>query len=70
MNLNVGTVDCVNGQYDSTSLHGITSQMTVVITFVSTLIFTVRFIVQRDTILNKTDTAMCDDFVTVYWLCL
>ena len=63
MKLNIGAVDCLNRRYASTNLHGTTSQTTVVIISVNNLIFTVRFVVQRGTILNKTDTAMCDGFV-------
>ena len=63
MKLNDDAVDCLNRRCASTSLHGNASQTKVVIISVNTLIFTVRFVVQRDTILNKTDTAMFDDFV-------
>jgi len=70
MNLNGGAVECFNCRYASTNLHGIASQSTVVLIFVNTLIFTVKFAVWEGTILNKTDTAMCDDFVTAYLWCL
>ena len=63
-------MDCLNRRYASTSLHGIASQTTVVINFVNTLIFIVRFVVQSGGILNKIETAMCDDFKTAYLLCL
>jgi hypothetical protein len=63
MRLNGDAVDCLNRRYVSTNLHGIASQTTVVIIFVNTLIFTVRCVMQRGTVLNKTDTAMCDDDV-------
>jgi len=60
MKLNGGAVDCLNRRYASTSLHGIASQTTVVIIFVTTLMFTARFVLQSGTILNKIDIAMCD----------
>jgi hypothetical protein len=70
MKLNGGAVDCLNCRYASTNLHGIASKSTVVIIFFNALIFTVTIVVQRGTVLNKIDTAMCDDDVTVYWWCL
>jgi hypothetical protein len=70
MKLNGGAVDCLNRGYASTSLHGIASQTTVVINFVNTSIFTVRFVVQSGRILNKIELAICEDFATAYYLCL
>ena len=70
MNLNAGAMDCVNRRYASTNLHGIASQMTVVVISVNTLIFTVRFAIWKGTIFKTTDTAICDVFATAYWLCL
>ena len=70
MKINVGAVDGRNRQYASTNLHGIATQKTVVIIFVNTLIFTVRFVMQRDKILNETDPAICDDLVTAFLWCL
>jgi len=70
MKLNICAVGCLNRRYASTNLHGIASQTTVVIIFFNTLMFTVRFVLQSGTILNKIHRAMCDDFVTAYWLCL
>ena len=64
MKLSRCTVDGRNRRCASTSLYGIASQATVVIISVNTLIFTVRFVMQSGEILNKTVTAMCDDFVT------
>ena len=63
--LNGGAVECLNRRYASTNLHGIASQTTVVIIFVITVIFTVRFVMQTGTILNKIDTAVCDVVATV-----
>jgi hypothetical protein len=64
MKLNGGAVDCRNRRCASTKPHGIASQKTVVIIIVINLIFRVRFVTQSGEILNKADTAMCDDFVT------
>jgi hypothetical protein len=64
--LNGGAVDCRNLRFASTNLYGTATQTTVVLIFVNNLIFTVRFVTQSGAILNKTDTAMCDDFVTAY----
>ena len=58
-------MDCLNRRFASTNLHGIASQTTVVIIFVNTLIFTVRFVMQSGTVLNKTDTPMCNDVATM-----
>jgi len=44
MKLNGGAVDCLNRRYASTYLHGIASQTTVVIIFVNTLMYTVKFV--------------------------
>jgi hypothetical protein len=66
MKLNGVAVDCVNRRCASTNLHGIASQTTAVLIFVNTLICTVRLVVHRGTNLNKTDTAMCDDFALAY----
>ena len=63
MNLNSGAVVYLNRRYASTNLHGITSQTTVTFS-VNTVTLTVKFVVLRCTILNKIDTALCDDFVT------
>ena len=70
MKLSRCTVDGRNRRCASTSLYGIASQATVVIISVNTLIFTVRFVVQRDKFLNKTDTALCDDLATAFLWCL
>ena len=66
MKLTGVAVDCLNRRYTSTNLHGIAPQTTVVLIFVNTLIFIVIFVTQRGTILNKTDTAMCDDLATAF----
>jgi hypothetical protein len=44
MKLNRGAVDFLDRRYVCTSLHGIASQTTVVLSFVNSLIFTVRFV--------------------------
>jgi len=66
MKLDGVAVECPNRRCASTNLHGIDSETTVVLIFVNTLICTVRFVTQSGEILNKTVTAICDDFVTAY----
>ena len=64
MKLNSDPVEGRNRRCASTKPHGIASRTKLVIIFVINLIFTVRFVMQSGEILNKTVTAMCDDFVT------
>jgi len=64
MILKSDTVDGRNRRCASTKPNGIASRTKLVMTIVINLIFRVRFVTQSGEILNKADTAMCDDFVT------